>query len=492
LPPTPAPHSPTAAALRELEQIERSFGLGADGAGARERAERLLAAFGEQERDAGDVVQAFAAELLVALARDRPEAIEGALAKLDGLRSVTRLGLAREAFRSPDLAALPPAAAVELELSLLAVLARLKEVSLWVRDPAGQVRLVQRLGPGQPSSVVRALARRLVAGDGDRAGPRAELFGVAVQRLGQPVGALVLRVEPARRERCRALVGEILPALTAALERDALMARSAASERALVQAGERRLTRLGFDLHDGPLQELLLLAGDLRLFREQLAIVLEGRRGKELLGGRLDDLDARLVALERALRRISTSTHASVLVSRPLGDALDGLVEAFSKRTGIRPRVRLQGDLERISPSQRITLLSVIGEALNNIREHSAAATVEISLSCGPREVRAGVRDDGRGFDVERALVGAARRGRMGLAGVHERVRLLGGQCRIESSPGGPTAIALTLPCWEPLAAVGGDREGARRAPAEQRADGARRRSTSSGARVRAGARARR
>jgi two-component system sensor histidine kinase DegS len=256
-------------------------------------------------------------------------------------------------------------------------------------------------------------------------------------------------------------VCEILPALSATLERDALMSRNAASERALLQASERRLTRMGFDLHDGPLQELLLLAGDLRLFREQLAVVLEGRRGKELLGGRLDDLDARLVALEGALRRISTSTHASVLVSQPLGDALDGLVEAFSERTGIRPRVQLSGELERINPSQRITLLSVIGEALNNIREHSGAASVEISISCGRGEVRASVRDDGRGFDVERALVGAARRGRMGLAGVHERVRLLGGRCRIDSRPGGPTAIVLTLPRWEPLAAAAPERNGA-------------------------------
>jgi signal transduction histidine kinase len=45
----------------------------------------------------------------------------------------------------------------------------------------------------------------------------------------------------------------------------------------------------------------------------------------------------------------------------------------------------------------------------------------------------------------------AARRGRLGLIAMHERVRLLGGQCRIDSRPGGPTVISVALDRWEPL-----------------------------------------
>jgi len=47
-------------------------------------------------------------------------------------------------------------------------------------------------------------------------------------------------------------------------------------------------------------------------------------------------------------------------------------------------------------------------------------------------------------------LVRAARGGRMGLAGMHERVRLLGGHCRVDSPVGGPTEISLALPPWQP------------------------------------------
>lgn len=96
-----------------------------------------------------------------------------------------------------------------------------------------------------------------------------------------------------------------------------------------------------------------------------------------------------------------------------------------------------------------MALLSVIGEALNNIREHSRARAVSISIVSDEAGVRARVLDDGRGFDVEAELLRAARRGHMGLAGVYERVRLLGGHCRIESRRGGPSEITVALPRWQ-------------------------------------------
>lgn len=230
---------------------------------------------------------------------------------------------------------------------------------------------------------------------------------------------------------------------------------------ALVEGGDRRLTRLGFDLHDGPLQELLLLAEDLRMFRGQLASVLGEDRQAWLLQGRLDDLDARLAALERGLRRICTAVHTGVPADGPFGEAVRGMADAFASRTGIAPSLRLDGDLTLMSSSQRIALLSVVGEALNNVREHGhGASEVEVRVALDADGVSARVRDNGCGFDVEAALLGAARHGRIGLAGIHERVRLLGGECLVDSGPGGPTVVSLTLPRWEPLTgavAVAGD-----------------------------------
>jgi signal transduction histidine kinase len=230
---------------------------------------------------------------------------------------------------------------------------------------------------------------------------------------------------------------------------------------ALLEAADRRLTRLGFDLHDGPLQELLLLGEDMRMFRDQLASVLGAREEARLLRGRLEDLEARSVALERGLRQISAATGASAPTDRPFAEALRELVDAFTARTGIVPDVRLDGAPAGMSASQRIALLSVVGEALNNIREHGGTVRrVEIAIQLAADGVGARVRDDGCGFDVEAALIDAAQRGRIGLAGIYERVRLLDGECVVESKPGGPTTVSLKLPRWEqpsaPSLAAGG------------------------------------
>ncbi|HEY4450985.1 MAG TPA: ATP-binding protein [Solirubrobacteraceae bacterium] len=224
-----------------------------------------------------------------------------------------------------------------------------------------------------------------------------------------------------------------------------------ARERELLEASERRLARLGFDLHDGPLQDLLVLGQDLTLFADQLAGVGEIEdRDRRLLRGRLEDLQAQLEAVEASLRLVSTSAHASVLSSRPFAAAVGDLANVFAARSGIDPRVRLEGDLASISSSQRIALLSVVGEALNNVREHSDASEVEVAITLEAAGVKARVLDNGQGFDVESMLLSAGRRGRIGLAGIYERVRLLDGACDIDSRPGGPTTISITLPRWNP------------------------------------------
>lgn len=293
-----------------------------------------------------------------------------------------------------------------------------------------------------------------------------ELFAASAPTLaGEPgtVARLVDGLEDvldrSRAQIARELLGRReLASLPATFATEALLA--------LVEAGERRLLRLGFDLHDGPLQELLLLAEDLRLFRGQLDGDLAGRDQAALVRGRLDDLDARLTALERGLRRISTTAHAGALVDRPFAQALEEIVDAFAARTGIAPLLEIDGDPSAISASQRIALLSVVGEALNNVREHARSASrVQIEIGVAAEGVRARVSDDGRGFDVERALLSAAQHGRMGLAGIHERVRLLGGRCIVESRPGGPTTVSLSVPPWQPLAATSAADRSAR--PAE-------------------------
>ena len=212
--------------------------------------------------------------------------------------------------------------------------------------------------------------------------------------------------------------------------------------------------RLGFDLHDGPIQDVLALAADVRLLQQQVyPFVLEDQR--EVAYGRFEDLTARLVDLDRHLREIAHSLETKSVLSRPLGEILHREVDNFAERTGLRAALEIRGDPDSLSSAQRITVFRAIQEALANVREHSGASSVDVRVRARRSAIEVQIADDGMGFEVERALAKAAQRGRLGLVGIAERVRMLGGTFEVESPPGGPTSLKFTLPRWEPLGLVG-------------------------------------
>jgi signal transduction histidine kinase len=216
----------------------------------------------------------------------------------------------------------------------------------------------------------------------------------------------------------------------------------------VLSAVERRLARLRFDLHDGPQQDVHLLALDLNLFRGQLLPIIAHDPNRDRLIGRLDDLVAQLGALDGSLRRLSRSVESPFLYPGPFADGVREITDAFARRAGVEPEVRLAGDFSSLSDSQRIALLALIREALSNVRAHSQATSVSIDVSSHERGVDARVTDDGVGFDPHTTIVQAADDGHLGLVGMHERVRMLGGQTEIDSRPGGPTVISASLPAW--------------------------------------------
>jgi signal transduction histidine kinase len=212
-------------------------------------------------------------------------------------------------------------------------------------------------------------------------------------------------------------------------------------------AAERQLARLRFDLHDGPQQEIHLLAQDLALFREQLEPMLASHPDRDRAVGRLDDLEAQLVALDDDLRRLATSVR-SPLLTGSLDHALLQVAEAYTARTGIVPRTELTGDVDSLTDSQQIALLSLVREALANARQHAAPENVAITIRADEDTIAVEVRDDGSGFDPARTGPRAAQGGHLGLVGMRERMRMLGGRTEITSTPGSGTVVSAQLPRW--------------------------------------------
>lgn len=429
--------------------LERSRAVRA-AAGGGEEADRLAAGV-----FTGDVLADLAAEGLL-----EADDVRVAGAVLAQVRDEPLLPATFDLFlrtvSSPVLRSLPPLVAAEIQLGLLLHLDVASTATLW-RAGAGTVDCVLKLGSGEISRRTRAEAKAVIAGRPPLSAlGRTTLRSTVVRRFGEPYGAVVVRTHAKTTHDVTAFLSEVAAVLAPVLEREALLDRNTKREGQLVSAAEKRLMRLGFDLHDGPIQDVLALGSDVRLLGEQVyPFIADSHR--ELAAGRFDDLLARIVEIDRSLRGVAHSLESKSVVSRPLGETLHREADDFAERTGITVQLDVRGDPDNLTPSQRIAVYRAIQESLANVREHSGADSVEITVRA--RRARTDVRivDDGHGFEVSRALARAAHRGRLGLVGIAERIRMLGGTFDIESAPGGPTTLRLSLPRWEPFEPVDSD-----------------------------------
>ena len=421
-----------------LKAAHRSGIVAFEGGGRSDAADRLavgvyVAAVVVSLAAEGKLDAAGAKAAVQALAEARDEPVEAA-----------RFDLHRLACTSPLLIELPPLVACELQLRLLVLLDVAEEISLW-RENDGTVEPVLAFGEGAASRRARATAKGALRRGGSLSllGGRT-LRSALVRRFSSPCAAIVARV-PGRVAQADAYLGTTALALALVYERELLLERSADRERILVRSGEQRLMRIGFDLHDGPIQDVLALGAEVSLLRDQVyPFILDSHRDRA--AGRFDDIMARVTELDRQLRELSRSLESRSIITRPLGEILHREVDAFQERTGIETQLEIRGDPESLTSAQRIALYRAIQESLSNVREHSGASTVEIRLRMRRASIEVRITDDGHGFEVGRALARAAQRGRLGIVGIGERVRMLGGTFEIDSAPGGPTMLTFALP----------------------------------------------
>ena len=193
----------------------------------------------------------------------------------------------------------------------------------------------------------------------------------------------------------------------------------------------------------------------LQAFADQAGVAIQhGRLFAELRAGReqLQQLSRRLMEIQEAERRhLARELHDEVgqaLTAINLDDlgllpALLWLVERYAGQGGLRVDFEQKG-LERRLPAQVETAAyRVVQEALTNAARHADVADVRLRVRAGTRALRVEIRDEGRGFDPQAAPApGAAS----GLAGMRERVALLGGRLAVSSGPGTGTIVEVEIP----------------------------------------------
>ncbi len=207
----------------------------------------------------------------------------------------------------------------------------------------------------------------------------------------------------------------------------------------LVQAQEDERRNLSRELHDEVGQTLTALGVELGNLQKL-------RTGsEEQFHAHLDDAKRLTSQTMAAVRNIAMGLRPSMLDDLGLGPALEWQAREFSRRTGTPVEVLREGSAADLPESHRTCLYRLVQEALTNCARHSEAGHIRIALYAQPDRVCLTVEDDGKGLPAESAERDLGEP-HLGLVGMEERVRELGGTLQIESQTGKGTLLKVLLP----------------------------------------------
>jgi signal transduction histidine kinase len=204
-----------------------------------------------------------------------------------------------------------------------------------------------------------------------------------------------------------------------------------------VQEDERK--RIAREAHDETAQILVALSR--RLDALMASPHLPSAAFKERLGG-VRELTTDAL---QSVRRFSQDLRPPVLDDLGFVAAVRGLTRSLEE-AGVETELRMSGAPYRLSAEEELVLFRIAQESLNNIRRHADASEAKVIVSFGQKNVRVVIEDDGRGFDAPDKFVDLMASGRLGLIGMHERARILGGTLRIDSEPGKGTRVTVDAP----------------------------------------------
>jgi signal transduction histidine kinase len=218
--------------------------------------------------------------------------------------------------------------------------------------------------------------------------------------------------------------------------------RAAARTTAL---NERFLRRISADLHDGPGQDL-----GLALLRfESLADVCRDCPSPASRSSPTDDFRAVHSALQSALtdlRAISAGLQLPEIELFNIDEVAARAVRDYERKTNAKVRLTTAGDCADVSLPVRITLYRLLQESLANGFRHGGGTGQRVDVSIAGSQLNVTVSDSGPGFDPD----GVSTHGPMGLAGMRERVEILGGSFQLQTGPGQGTVIRASLPLQVP------------------------------------------
>ena len=214
--------------------------------------------------------------------------------------------------------------------------------------------------------------------------------------------------------------------------------------RQVVTAQEAERQRVARELHDGVGQSLSALGMGLA------AASITVRTNPEAGARQLTELKEMSTQLSQEMSLLMAGLRPSSLTDLGLIPALRSQIQAFEKQSEAIVDFVVDGHEERIQPELETIVFRIAQEALNNIAKHADAECVTVRVGFSDENIHLTVQDDGSGFDTDEALRPDPNR-RWGLVGIQERVRIVRGDCIIDSQSNKGTIIRACIPLNEEI-----------------------------------------
>src|SRR5712672_2910383 len=261
------------------------------------------------------------------------------------------------------------------------------------------------------------------------------LWGVPLKADGETIGVMLIGFPkpyewlPTERELMRAIGDRTALAIERARMTDALREREqriAELSGHLLRVQEDERKRISRELHDETGQALMVI----RLYLGMLESTAAGR-GSRSQKNKIRETGEVVDRTIEGIRRIIGRLSPLVLKELGLVAAIRKEAKDLAKNTGVRARVMVAEDINRIDPEVEMVIYRVVQETLHNVAKHSHAKSANIILNYDAERIRLLVEDDGVGFSDKSSN---SRGNSFGLAGIKERVHSIGGEVRVVSS----------------------------------------------------------
>ena len=212
----------------------------------------------------------------------------------------------------------------------------------------------------------------------------------------------------------------------------------------VLQDEERR--RIARELHDSVGQILAAIS------MNWVLVEVESHKLSSTAANRLAENAAMIAEASKQIRTISHLLHPPLLDEAGLASALQWYVEGFSERSKIETKLDMPKEFVGLSKEMELSIFRVVQECLTNIHRHAGSPTAGIRIVQDKACLRVEIEDAGKGVPVEKQsmFVSSARSG-VGLRGMRERLRQLGGTLQIQSNGHG-TRVTAVLPVVRPAA----------------------------------------